>query len=130
MASAELPPIRRIDRDKVEGYLLHPVKAHGKAQFFERFGFDRSRWHEFRTALLEHATGGTVIERASSPYGVRYTVRGKIQTPSGRQPPSVCSVWQADVGENAVRLITAYPDLLPANLPRHDPCFKSSRKSF
>ena len=110
MASAELPSVRRIDRDKVEGYLLHPVKAHGKAQFFERFGFDRSRWHELRTVLLEHAAGGTVIERASSPYGVRYTVRGKIQTPSGRQPPSVCSVWQADVGENAVRLITAYPD--------------------
>lgn len=34
-----LPPVRRVDRNKVEEYLLHPIKGRGKAAFFEAFGF-------------------------------------------------------------------------------------------
>jgi hypothetical protein len=105
-----LPPERRVDRSKIEDYLLHPINGRGKAAFFEAFGFSVLRWDELRTALLEHAASGRLTEAVVSPYGTRYIVRGGLRTPDGRNPqPVVCSVWQADQDAEGVRLITAYP---------------------
>lgn len=110
MAPAALPEARRIDRSKVEDYLLHPVNGRGKAAFFQAYGFALERWEELQEALLEHAAAWPVAETAVSPYGCRYLVRGALRTPSGREPwPLVCSVWQADNGSQGARLITAYP---------------------
>jgi len=41
-------------------------------------------------------------------FGPRYEIEGRLVAPDGRRP-RVCSVWQIDKGENAPRLITAYP---------------------
>ncbi|MEP7303435.1 MAG: DUF6883 domain-containing protein [Caldimonas sp.] len=106
-----LPADRRIDRSKIEDYLLHPANGRGKAAFFESFGFSRVRWEELRAALLDQASAGEVTSEVVSPYGTRYIVRGALRTPDGREPrPVVCTVWQADDGVPGVRLITAYPD--------------------
>jgi hypothetical protein len=105
-----LPVPRSIDRSKIEGYLLHPVNSRGKVAFFLAYGFALPQWQELHDALLHHAESGTVLQVVSSPYGSRYTVRGKLRTPSRREPPPVvCAVWQADNGQSGVRLITAYP---------------------
>jgi len=40
--------------------------------------------------------------------GFRYTVEGKLETPSGRRP-RVRTVWQLDKNSVAPRLISAYP---------------------
>ena len=110
---AALPPLptdRRIDRTKIDDYLLHPVKGRGKAAFFQAYGFGAERWHELRDALLAQAAEGSVLDVVVSPYGSRYIVRGTLGTPSEREPlPMVCTVWQADIGVEGVRLITAYP---------------------
>ena len=106
-----LPPDRRIERSKIDGYLLHPINGRGKAAFFEAYGFTLARWDELRSVLLEHAASGRVTDAVVSPYGTRYIVSGGLRTPDGRDPrPVVCSVWQADHGDAGVRLITAYPD--------------------
>ena len=106
-----LPLERRIDRSKIEDYLLHPINGRGKAAFFEAYGFSLARWDELRSALLEHAASGRLTDAVVSPYGTRYIVRGALRTSDGRDPqPLVCSVWQADQGAAGVRLITAYPD--------------------
>jgi hypothetical protein len=106
-----LPPDCRIDRSKIEDYLLHPINGRGKAAFFESFGFTLARPDKLHAALLDHAASGRVTEAVVSPYGTRYSVRGGLRTPDGRDPnPVVCSVWQADHGSASVRLITAYPD--------------------
>lgn len=110
MESPTLPDTRRVDRSKIDEYLLHPVNGRGKAAFFQAFGFSLDRWEELRDALLEHATAWPVAEVAVSPYGSRFLVRGGLRTPSAREPwPLVCSVWQADNGDVGARLITAYP---------------------
>ena len=80
-----LPTDRRIERSKIQGYLLHPVNGRGKAAFFESFGFSAKRDEELSMALLEHAAAPR------------------------EQPPIVSSVWQRDTGSQSVRLITAYP---------------------
>ena len=105
-----LPDTRRIDRSKIDEYLLHPINGRGKASFFQAYGFALERWEELRNALIEHAETWPVAEVVVSPYGSRYLVRGGLRTPSGREPwPLVCSVWQADNGGVGARLITAYP---------------------
>lgn len=110
MAPPALPEARRVDRSKVEDYLLHPVNGRGKAAFFQAYGFALERWEDLHDALLEHAAAWPVAEATTSPYGCRYVVRGALRTPSGREPwPLVCSVWQADNGSEGTRLITAYP---------------------
>jgi len=106
-----LPPDRHIDRSKIEDYLLHPINGRGKAAFFQAYGFSLAQWEALRSALLDHAASGHLIEAFVSPYGTRYIVRGGLHTPDGRVPqPRVCGVWQADNGAVGVRLITAYPD--------------------
>lgn len=106
-----LPTDRRIDRSKIEEYLLHPINGRGKAAFFEAHGFSLARWEGLRDALLEHAASGRLSEAVVSPYGTRYIVRGGLRTPDARDPqPVVCSVWQADDGAVGLRLITAYPN--------------------
>lgn len=105
-----LPTHRRIDRSKIDDYLLHPVKGRGKAAFFLAYGFAAERWQELHDALLAQAAAGVVLDVVVSPYGKRYIVRGSLDTPSGREPlPVVCTVWQADLDADGVRLITAYP---------------------
>jgi hypothetical protein len=105
-----LPPDRRVDRNKIEDYLLHPINGRGKAAFFEAYGFSLARWMELQDALLDHAAEGKVTVAVVSPYGTRYVVYGGLRTPWGWHPrPLVCSVWQADLGAVGVRLITAYP---------------------
>ena len=111
MPPPALPSNRRIDHSKVEDYLLHPVKGHGKAQFFQRCGFSRDLWQALRAALFEQAVAGQIINCAVSPFGERYGVRGGLPTPDGRHPPPmICTFWQAESGDDGVRLITAYPD--------------------
>ncbi len=108
--SLVLPDLRRIDRSKIDEYLLHPINGRGKASFFQAYGFALERWEELRDALVAHAAAWPVAEVVVSPYGSRHLVRGGLRTPSGRDPwPLVCSVWQADNDAVGVRLITAYP---------------------
>ena len=105
-----LPPNRRIDRSKIDEYLLHPINGRGKASFFYAYGFALERWEELRDALFDHANTASVHDVVVSPYGSRYIALGALRTPSGRHPePVVCLMWQADVGTDEVRLITAYP---------------------
>lgn len=105
-----LPTDRRIERSKIQGYLLHPVNGRGKAAFFESFGFSAKRDEELSMALLEHAAAATVASVVASAYGDRFVVTGPLRTPAPReQPPIVSSVWQRDTGSQSVRLITAYP---------------------
>ena len=63
-----LPPDRRIDRNKIEGYLLHPINGRGKAAFFAAYGFSLARWDVLRDALLEHAALGRLTNAVVSPY--------------------------------------------------------------
>jgi Domain of unknown function (DUF6883) len=41
-------------------------------------------------------------------FGPRYEVEGELTAPDGRRP-RVSTVWPLDKGQNAPRLITAYP---------------------
>lgn len=97
-------------RKKVLDYLLAEGHPHGrhKAAFFTRFGFDAARWEELAEVLREHAILNEVAKAETTPFGVRYTIEGQMNTPDHRQP-LVRSVWFVEKGEKLPRLVTAYP---------------------
>ena len=109
MPQAELPTELRVDENKVVDYLLNPAKSRGKAGFFLRLGFRPEAWQVLAEALREQARGNPVANAVVSPYGMRYSVDGLLQTPDFREAlPTVRTVWiQEDDGH--VRLITAHP---------------------
>lgn len=111
MTTEPLPAERHIDKSKLVGYLLHPVKGRGKLGHFSRYGFGQENWEELHKSLLTHAQECPVNSIVATKFGTKYIVTGALNTPSGRQPlPIVTAVWQKDAGKADVRLITAYPD--------------------
>jgi hypothetical protein len=96
---------------KILNYLLspsHPVGKH-KAAFFLRFGFNMIQWEQMANALIRHAAENEVAASKTTPFGVNYTVKGRLQTPDGRNP-TICLVWFMEHAEDIPRLVTAYPD--------------------
>jgi hypothetical protein len=59
-------------------------------------------------ALREHGRKHVVTSVRKTGFGTRYEIDGPIETPTG-QRPRIRTVWQMDIGEEAPRLITAYP---------------------
>ena len=108
----KLPNARaaRVDRKKLEGYLLssaHPI-GRSKAQFFLRVGFSQNDIAILERALLEVAVTGELAETTNSPHGVKYSVDGMLSTPSGRRV-KVRTIWIVEAGDTGPRLVTAYP---------------------
>lgn len=98
----------RVDESKVVEYLLSHPNGKGKAAFFLAFGFVPAAWSVLADALKQQARGNPVIMALASPYGVRYSIDGELQTPSGGRP-SVRTVWILESGSEEPRLITAFP---------------------
>jgi hypothetical protein len=99
-----------VEPAKVRDYLLsseHPV-GRAKARFFAALGFTRDNWPELQAALLVHAAAGEAELDAATLYGQKYTVRGILQGPAGRNA-SVIAAWMILQGEDAPRFVTAYP---------------------
>ena len=93
----------RVDRKKLEGYLLsstHPI-GRSKAQFFLAVGFSEKEVAILERALLEVAGTGEVAETTTSPHGV-------LSTPSGRRV-KLRTIWIVEAGDTSPRLVTAYP---------------------
>jgi hypothetical protein len=102
------PEQAQVDREKVAGYLLAAPKGGGKAAFFQRFGFAAAEWETLADALRRHGSTHPVASVVESPWGIRYSVDGPLDTPSGRKP-QVRTVWMVEPGKDAPRLITAHP---------------------
>jgi hypothetical protein len=101
-----------IDRTKVLDYLLneaHPDNG-GKARFFASLGFLREDPERLMKALREVAEHGEVVSSTESVHGEKYVVDGwlSVHTQESRQG-SIRTVWIIDRGEDAARLVTAYP---------------------
>ena len=101
-----------VDRSKVLDYLLneaHPDNG-GKARFFALLGFSRDDPEGLMRALRDVAEHGEVVSSAESVHGEKYVVEGWLSghTQESRQW-SIRTVWIIDRGEDAPRLVTAYP---------------------
>jgi hypothetical protein len=109
----ELPsrPLAYVPEAKITRYLLdldHP-KGKGNAGAFRGRGYDDNNVEVFIQDLIALAHTASVINVIPSPHGMKYVVDGEIYTPDGR-PMNVHTIWMIDTGQDAPRLISAYPD--------------------
>jgi len=107
-----LPEGARVDvaREKVTDYLLnrlHPDGA-GKAAFFAAQGYTAEHWEELASVLKDVLLNCPMVREVDTPHGRKFVVDGVMSTPSGKSP-TVRTVWIMERGEDALRLITAYP---------------------
>jgi hypothetical protein len=95
---------------KVRDYLLDPSHPEngGKAGFYTSFGFTRRAWAELAAALRRHAITHPVSRVRPDPWGTRYEIRGRLESPD-RSNPIVWSVWVIDPSNGNPRFVTAYP---------------------
>jgi hypothetical protein len=108
----KLPNAQRaiVDLGKITDYLLNASHSDngGKARFFGELGFARTEPVTLADALRTVAVEGDVVRHAESPHGRKFVVDGSIQAPRGRAA-MVRTIWIVDVGQDAPRLVTAYP---------------------
>ena len=108
----ELPNAEQayVEREKLTEYILNANHRYGahKAKFFAEFGFRAAAWPVLAQALRDHGKRRRVVNVRRTAFGSRYEVDGLLETPTGQQP-RIRTVWQIDLGEDAPRLITAYP---------------------
>jgi hypothetical protein len=96
--------------EKLVDYLLSPSHKDGrhKQQFFEAHGFSIERPGELADALIRHAATAVELADATTRFGRKWVLRGRLLAPDGREPV-VQSVWIQPFDESNVRLVTAYP---------------------
>lgn len=99
-----------VDADKITGYLLNPEHPDngGKARFFLGLGFTREAWPVLAVAFRQMAASGSIVSRMETVHGTKYTVDGRIDSPSGKTPV-VRTIWIVDRGQESPRLVTAFP---------------------
>src|SRR5947209_20228691 len=88
-----------IPKEKLTEYLLaetHPI-GRFKAKFFKKFGFHINNAQLLEQALLAIAQSEEVVEIEESAYGTKYTIDGKIDTPSGFKV-KLQTVWIIEKG--------------------------------
>lgn len=99
-----------VDAVKVRDYLLsstHPV-GRFKASFFARLGYGQANWLELQRDLARLALSDGAAPGQASRFGTKFEVSDILQGPSGRTA-TVVTVWMVRTGDDAPRLVTAYP---------------------
>lgn len=98
-----------VEPSKLTGYLLnleHP-KGKTKAAFFLRRGYDAATLEQH---LLQIARSNPISNtEPNHPYGVKYTIRGVVESPSGRST-TLLTVWEVPTESTIPRFVTAHPD--------------------
>ena len=100
-----------ISSKKIVEYLLNTKHIRGstKARLLVKFGYRADNWQQLESDIRHYHVNADVEIVKRGIYGVRYEIRGPLQTPSGR-PLTVRTIWQIDHGTDYPRLITLFPD--------------------
>jgi hypothetical protein len=100
-----------IDPRKIRDYLLSPEHPVGrfKAHFFERLGFTKENWGDFRVQVSGIAQRGEAEVGQRTDYGQKYIVRGSIVSKVGRSA-RVRTIWIVLHDEEMPRFVTAVPE--------------------
>ena len=99
-----------VSQEKITDYLLdlEHESGRGKALFFIHFGFSIEQWQQLARMLIDHVYQHEVVKQEITPFGTRYVVEGRLQTPSQRRP-NVRSVWFIPNAMQNPQFVTAYP---------------------
>jgi hypothetical protein len=100
-----------IDHAKIVDYLLDIEHPHGgsKARLLVSLGYSPADPWQLENDLRSMHLPEDVLATSQTRWGIRYEIVAPLTGPSG---DSVLfrSVWQIDLGTDAPRLITMYPE--------------------
>lgn len=101
---ATIPP------EKLGGYLLNPLHPVGgpKASWFLMLGYQTAVPELLAADLLEIVGTSDDLDSLPDSFGVKYAVRGVLQTPSGGLVP-LQSIWMIEKRSDVPRLVSPYP---------------------
>ena len=100
-----------IGREKIVRYLLdvdHP-QGGSKARLLVALGYAAANWQELEADLRSMHITDEVVAETNTIWGIRYEIVAPLTGPLG-DTVLFRSVWQIDLGTDAPRLITIYPE--------------------
>ena len=96
---------------KIVRYLLDIDHPHGgtKARLLVSLGYSAANWQQLESDLRSMHLTEDVVVTSQTSWGVRYEIVAPLTGPTG-DTVLFRSVWQIDLGTDAPRLITMYPE--------------------
>jgi hypothetical protein len=100
-----------IEQAKIEQYLLDVDHPQGgtKARLLLSLGYSVDNWRILDDDLRRMHVPEDVLTVRSTEWGIRYEIVAPLTGPNG-DIVLMRSIWQIDVGAEAPRLITMYPE--------------------
>jgi hypothetical protein len=100
-----------IAQDKLVQCLLNTTHRKGgsKAKLLLAMGYTPENCQQLEADIRSQHLPADIAESEQSDYGARYDIVAPLTGPAGRTVV-FRSVWQIDVGTEAPRLITMYPE--------------------
>ena len=100
-----------IAQDKLCDYLLNLAHRRGgsKARLLTSIGYRPDEWQRLEADLRRQHLTHDVDQVVDTDYGPRYEIVAPLNGPGGLTV-TFRSVWQIDIGTDAPRLITLFPE--------------------
>ena len=105
----KLPEQVVISQDKLLRYLLLPREENDKSRFLAAAGYTLATWEVLERDLHQFAKSQEISQLETSVFGLKYTVRGILNGPSGRTL-HVVTVWITLAATGETRFVTLFPD--------------------
>jgi len=105
----KLPEDAAISQDKLLRYLLLPREENDKARFLALAGYTLANWEVLEYDLRQLIAKREVSGVETSPFGIKYEVRGPLIGPNGHVL-HVVTVWIKLMATGETRLVTLFPD--------------------
>lgn len=99
-----------VSKEKLLNYILSEIHPVGKfkARFFRKLGFNETNIHLSEKTLIKLVQAQEVKETITSPYGTKFVIDGKINTPRGKGA-SIRTIWIIERGNQIPKFVTVYP---------------------
>jgi hypothetical protein len=105
----KLPEEIIISQEKLSRYLLLPREENDKSKFLATAGYTLANWEVLERDLRELAKSQEISELETSPYGIKYVIRGTLDGPNGGRL-RVVTVWITLEATGETRFVTVFPD--------------------
>jgi len=106
----KLPENVVIPQDKLSDYLLKPREKDDKSGFLALAGYAQTHWEILERDLRQFSQAHEVSGiDTSSPYGIKYKVRGTLTGPNGNTL-SVVTIWIQLAATGETRFVTLFRD--------------------
>ena len=104
-----LPKDVTIPYDKLLRYLLLPREENDKSKFLASAGYTLANSEVLERDLHQLIQTSEVSDIKTSPYGIKYEIRGVLNGPNGRKL-RVVTIWIKIATTEDIRFVTLFPD--------------------